>query len=245
MVLNNWYKKEKPFVSGTSTTGGAGGFAVGSSSDGSVIFDFTNGSLPSGMYQKSASPTLTWTATGAEFAGDAGSSNSYPLRIASGFTGDYLFQISTRVDAAGSWCSDSSIAVFNTAYDGTNWPWSWGYLSNRISAQNNCKKPYLYGTLSSTNMQSPNSGSVLTDPYLSDGTWVTMHLYHEPSQSRTRYKITIGDKDWEASGTQLGSSPNSGVLELSVSFSGTYYIGIAADNDGASTYVNALRYIAL
>jgi len=30
MILNNWYKKEKPFVSGTSTTGGAGGFAVGS-----------------------------------------------------------------------------------------------------------------------------------------------------------------------------------------------------------------------
>lgn len=28
-MLNNWFKKEKPFLSGTSTSGGAGGFAVG------------------------------------------------------------------------------------------------------------------------------------------------------------------------------------------------------------------------
>ena len=28
-MLNNWHKKERPFLSLTSTTGGAGGFASG------------------------------------------------------------------------------------------------------------------------------------------------------------------------------------------------------------------------
>ena len=42
-MLNNWFKKEKPFLSGTSTSGGAGGFVVDSS--GFVESTFTGGTV--------------------------------------------------------------------------------------------------------------------------------------------------------------------------------------------------------
>ena len=74
--------------------------AAGGGGDGSVVFDFTGGSLPAGMYQytgSNAQPTLTWDSTGAKFSGDAGS-GQYPLRLPTAFTGDYLFQLSTRID---------------------------------------------------------------------------------------------------------------------------------------------------
>ena len=105
--------------------------AAGGGGDGSVVFDFTGGSLPAGMYQytgSNAQPTLTWDSTGARFTGDAGS-GQYPLRIPQAFTGDYLFQLSTRIDRDSStsaqWCSDASIGLFNTTYTSTS-----GYLGN-------------------------------------------------------------------------------------------------------------------
>ena len=228
-----------------NAAGGGGG------GDGSVVFDLTGGSLPAGMYQytgSNAQPTLTWNSTGAAFSGDAGS-GQYPLRLPTAFTGDYLFQLSTRIDqdpGGSNWCSDASLAVFNTTYTSTSgWQWKWGTQSGRISAQNNCKKPTLYGYNQSNDMSAPNSGQVLVSPYVSDGTWVTMHFYHEPSQSRSRYKVTIGDKDWEAAGTQLGSSPSGGVIQIANSYSGTYYVGVSGDDDSNSMYANAFRYIAL
>ena len=223
---------------------------AGGGGDGSVLFDLTGGALPAGMYQytgSNAQPTLTWDSTGAKFTGDAGS-GQYPLRLPTGFTGDYLFQLSTRIDAdsggSSSYCSDASIAVFSSTYTSTSgWNWKWGTQSGRISAQNNCSQPYLYGVNAQAGMSTPNS--VLQPPHVSDGTWITMHFYHEPSLSRTRYKVTLGDKDWEAAGTQLGTSPNGGVLQVSNSFSGTYYVGISGDDDTNSMYANAFRYIAL
>ena len=226
--------------------------AGGGGGDGSVVFDLTGGSLPAGMYQYTGSnvqPTLTWDSTGAKFTGDAGS-GQYPLRLPTAFTGDYLFQLSTRIDrdsgGSSNWCSDASIAVFTSLYTSSSgWNWNWGTGGGRISAQNNCQTPYLYGTTTSANMSVPNSGKVLQDPYLTSGTWVTMHFYHEPTQSRTRYKVTVGDKDWAAAGTQLGSHPNGGVIQISNSHSGTYYVGISGDDDSNSMYANAFRYIAL
>ncbi len=220
--------------------------AAGGGGDGSVVFDLTGGSLPAGMYQytgSNAQPTLTWDSTGAKFTGDAGS-GQYPLRLPLAFTGDYLFQLSTRIDqdpGGTNWCSDASVAVFNSTYTSTSgWNWKWNTQSGRISAQNNCSQPYLYGENAQQGMSTPNS--VLQPPYVSDGTWVTMHFYHEPSLSRTRYKVTVGDKDWEATGTQLGTSPNGGVLQIANSFSGTYYVGISGDDDSNSMYANAFRY---
>ena len=72
-----------------------------------------------------------------------------------------------------------------------------------------------------------------------------MHFYHEPSMSRSRYKVTVGERDWEATGTQLGASPNGGVLQIGNSFSGTYWVGISGDDDVNSMIANGFRYIAL
>ena len=214
-----------------------------------TVFDFTGGSLPSGMYQDSDGPTVTWGANSVELAGNAPNDGaSYPLRIATSFTGDYLFQLSTRIDldpSGSNWCSDAGIGLFNTAYNTSDWTWKWGALSGRIAAQNDCKKPSLYGHTNATGMTSPNGGNVLITPYVADGGWVTMHLYHEPSQSRTRYKVTLGSNDWDASGTQIGDAPNSGVLQVSDSFSGTYYVGIGADDDDDECHMSAFRYVAL
>ena len=213
-----------------------------------TVFDFTDGSLPSGMYQKSDGPTVTWDSTGVKLSGDAPNNGaSYPLRVISSFNGDYLFQLSTRIDenpSDGNWCSDAGIGLFNTSYTST-WNWKWDDLSGRIAVQNNCKKPYIYGHTLETNMVGPNGGEVLVSPYVSDEGWVTMHMYHEPSLSRTRYEVTLGSKDWDASGTRLGNSPNSGILSIGDHWDGNYYVGISADDDDDGMYANAFRYVAL
>ena len=236
----------KGFSSSFSRPGYGGG-----GGDGSTIFDLTGGSLPAGMFQytgNNAQPTLTWGSEGAIFTGDAGS-GQYPLRLPTEFTGDYLFQLSTRIDedpGASNWCSDASIAVFNTSYtSGSGWGWKWSALTGRISAQNNCPTPSIYGYNASAAMTAPGGGSVLIAPYVSDGSWVTMHLYHEPSIGRTRYKVTVGERDWEAAGTQLGTAPNGGILTIANSFQGTYWVGISGDDDANAMVANGFRYIAL
>lgn len=213
-----------------------------------IEFDFTNGSLPSGMYQANSGPVVSWDSTGVKLSGDAPNDGySYPLRIPSSFNWDYLFQLSTRIDAdptGSNWCSDAGIAIFTSSYL-SDWTWKWGSLSGRIAVQNNCRKPHIYGPTSSTSMGAPNSGQVLTSPYVSNQGWVTMHMYHEPSLSRTRYEVTLGSKDWNATGTRIGSSPNSGILEISSFFYGDYYVGISADDDADGMYANGFRYIQL
>lgn len=234
------------------TTAGRPRKKAGGGGDGSVVFDLTGGSLPAGMYQytgSNAQPTLTWDSTGAKFTGDAGS-GQYPLRLPTSFTGDYLFQLSTRIDrdsgSSSNWCSDASIAVFTTNYTSSSgWNWKWGTQAGRISAQNNCQKPTLYGYSASEDMSAPNSGQVLQSPYVASGQYVTMHFYHEPSVNRTRYKVTLGANDWDAAGTQIGTSPYGGFIQISNSHSGTYYVGISGDDDANSMYANAFRYIAL
>ena len=136
-----------------------------------TVFDFTGGSLPSGMYQDSDGPTVTWGANSVELAGDAPNDGaSYPLRVATSFTGDYLFQLSTRIDldpgGATQWCSDAGIGLFNTAYNTSDWNWKWGILSGRIAAQNNCDTPHLYGHTNDTSMSGPNNGDVLLSSYV-------------------------------------------------------------------------------
>ena len=240
-----------------------------SGGDGSVEFDFTGGlsSLPSGLYDRKAnvsglSQTVTFVTAGVSIAGDApNNENSYPIAINTSFTGDYLFQMSTRIDAnpgGGDWCSDASIALFLnsglTANVTSNyWKWIWGHLSGRISAQNNCPEPYLYGQSSTTvaQMTSPNTGNVLQNPYVSSGDFVTMHLRHLPSQSKTTYKVTVGSKDWTESGTVLGTAndgnqSSTGILDISDHFgSSSYYVGIGGDDDDDATIINGFRYLQL
>ena len=179
--------------------------AAGNSSGGAVVFDFTGnvgGSLPAGLYDRKANvsgltQTISFVSAGLSIPGDApNDNNSYPIAVNSSFSGDYLFQLSTRIDedpGGGNWCSDAGLALFNTNIT-SSWVWKWGSLSGRIAAQNNCKKPYIYYTNGAVHMTGPSGGDVLQSPYLSSGDFVTMHLRHLPSQSKTTYKITIGSK---------------------------------------------------
>ena len=238
--------------------------AAAGNSGGAVEFDFTQGSAPAGIYTRygnvsGVSQNPSWTGTGLSIPGDApNNQNSYPIALNSSFTGDYLFQMSTRIDIDpdnSNWCSDAGIALFKGTHHNlttTNWVWQWGYLDRRIAAQNNCSNPHLYGQTAFWKMMAPNSGNVLQSPYVSDGAFVTMHFRHLPSQSKTTYKVTLGSKDWTESGTQIGTANdgnqgNTGTLDISDSFSATqaFYVGIGADDDANACIINGFRYEAL
>jgi len=234
--------------------------AAGNSGGGAVVFDFTGnvgGSLPAGLYDRKANvsgltQTISFVSAGLSIPGDApNDNNSYPIAVNSSFSGDYLFQLSTRIDqdsSGGNWCSDAGLALFDTNIT-SSWVWKWGYLSGRITAQNNCPTPYLYGTNVQYQMSQPNSGQVLQTPYVADGGFVTMHLRHLSSQSKTTYNVTLGSKDWTESGTAIGTQntntngqPNTGIIEVPNSFSGTYYVGIGADDDTNACIIDGFRY---
>lgn len=234
--------------------------AVGNSSSDSTTaeFDFTQGSAPSGIYTRYGNVSNviqnpSWTANGLSIAGDApNNANSYPIAVNGSFTGDYLFQLSTRIDqdsSGGDWCSDASLALFDTSIT-SNWIWGWSYQSGRIAAQNNCPTPYLYGYNVQYQMTAPNSGQVLKSSYVTDGSFITMHLRHLPSQGITTYNITLGSKDWTESGTAIGTQnsntangqPNTGTIQLSNAFTGTYYVGIGADDDANACIIDGFRY---
>ena len=194
--------------------------AAGNSGGGGVEFDFTQGSAPAGIYTRygnvsGVSQNPSWTGAGLSIPGDAGNdNNAYPIALSGSFTGDYLFQMSTRIDIDPdntNWCSDAGIALFKGTHHNettTNWLWKWGFLDRKIAAQNNCPTPYFYGQTAQYNMTSPASGQVLKSPYLSDGDFVTMHFRHLPSQSKSSFKITAGSKDWTESGTVFGTANN-------------------------------------
>ena len=240
--------------------------------DGSVEFDFTGGlsSLPSGLYDRRANvsgltQTVTFVTAGVSIAGNApNDGNSYPIAINTTFTGDYLFQMSTRIDqnpgggtSITDYCSDAGIALFlnsgNTAnLTSSSWIWKWGYLNGRIAAQHDCPKPYLYGQSSTVVMSTPNNGNVLMPPYVSIGDFVTMHLRHLPSQSKTIYKITNGNKDWDESepilgtGSSGGNQSSTGILDISDHFgSSSYHVAIGGDDDSDATIINGFRYLQL
>lgn len=217
--------------------GGVASLGMKSGDDGAAIFDFTGGSAPTGFTVASgSSPQLTFDSTGAKFSGNA-TTNAYRLRSTESFTGDYLFQISTRIDdSAGSWCNDAGIGLFNTSYTSSNWEWAWSNVSSRIAVQNNCPRPAIYGTNTSIDgisdlLRPAPQGQVPQND------WITMHMKHEPSISTTSYSVTLGNKDWTQSGTRIQNWFNIGNT-----WSGTYYWGITCDNDSGDTYINGARY---
>ena len=223
----------------TGLGGGAASlFRAAAGGGGAAIFDFTGGSAPTGFTVASGStPTLTFDGTGAKFNGNA-VSNAYRLRSTDSFTGDYLFQISTRIDdSAGSWCNDAGIGLFNNTYTSSNWDWAWNTtVSNRIAVQNNCPQPVIYGTSATI-----NGTSDLLRPapqgQVPQNDWITMHMKHEPSIPTTSYSVTLGNKDWTQSGTRIQNW-----ISIGDTWSGTYYWGITCDNDSYDTYINGARY---
>ena len=198
-----------------------------------VEFDLTQGSTPAGMTSSygQSGPSLSWSSgVGVAMYGNAGS-NSYPLRLTTAFSGDYLFQLSTRIDNS---CSDAGVALFNSSYTSSGWNWSWSSSSGRIAIQNNCPQPYIYGQSGSI---AGTSGVLEPSSIGGSGTWITMHFRHLSSQSKVKYSVTKAKEDWTESGVVLQSA-----IQLSEYFSGTYYVGISADFDSGTTYHNAFRY---
>lgn len=201
-----------------------------------VEFDLTLGSTPSGMTSSygNSGPSLSWsTGVGVAMYGNA-SSNSYPLRLTTAFSGDYLFQLSTRIDNS---CSDAGVALFSSSYTNGSWNWVWGSSSGRIAIQNNCPTPYIYGQSS----QTAGTSSVLEPSSIGgSGTWITMHFRHLSSQYKVQYSVTKGQNDWTESGQVLQTT-----IDHSEYYSGTYYVGISADFDSGTTYHSAFRYAQL
>lgn len=233
------------FVAGAEDTAGnkvTRAFAIivkneTTSTPGEGLYDFTSvSSVPSGMIQVSVNPIVSWgsslgvamTASGADVNDQA----SYPLRVNATFNGDFLFQLSTRIDAdpgGSNYCSDASIGLFNTNTSST-WTWKWGALAGRISAQNNCASPYIYGYSGNTSQSNALQLS---------GVWVTMHMYHEPSLGRTRYLITRAQNDWALGGTNITN------ITLNESFTGDYWVGLSSDDDSDNMYMSAFNVTAL
>ena len=204
-----------------------------SAGGGGVEFDLTQGSTPAGMTSSygQSGPSLSWSSgVGVAMYGNAGS-NSYPLRLTTAFSGDYLFQLSTRIDDT---CSDAGLGLFSSHWSSSSWHWNWSAASGRIAAQNNCPQPVIYGQSSS---QNGTSGVLEPSTIGGSGTFITMHFRHLSSQSKVTYSVTKGQNNWTENGQLLQSA-----IQISEYYSGTYYVGISADFDSGTTYHNAFRY---
>lgn len=199
-----------------------------------LLFDFNAATtLPAGLIAVSGTaPSWSFSSGLLTMTGDAdAAASSYPIRIDRSFSGDWLFQISTLIDNnGGDFCTDASVAVFNVSSVTQAVPWFWGVSPGRISAQNNCPSPNLYGASAGNTAA---AGGVLNF----SNQWITMHLRHQPSAGVTRYSITQGKDDWLQSSAQISD------IQISQVFGGPYFVGIAADNDtpGRTTRFSGFR----
>jgi hypothetical protein len=206
---------------GALAAAGSRGFGQFSSSAGE-LYNFFVSSAPSGISTYSSgvgSFSYAWSATyGLQTAGDAATGFVYCVQPTNSYTGNYLIQASFWKSTVDT-CPDPAIGIWNAANGRTYPTWNWGASSTRISCQLNCTAyAVIYGTSSSAN----GSGFTFTN-----NTWYTMHVYHEPTLSRTRFSVTTGQNDWTQSGSVLCSQ-----ITLADYYSGSYYVGLASDADG-------------
>ena len=133
-------------------------------------FNLRTSSTPSGLTYSPGQSTLlsAFNSTyGWQTAGNA-SGSTYELYTSTTFSGDHLFECTVLF--ANS-CSDPAIAIWTSGTPS----WQWGTNSSRISLQQNCTGPVLYGTSQSSSA----SGSTPT----SSSNPITLHLHHQPSLS--------------------------------------------------------------
>ena len=132
------------------------------------------------------------------------------------FQGDHLFECTVLF--ANS-CSDPAIAIWSSGTPS----WAWGTHTSRISLQQNCTTPYLYGTSSSQSAGS-NTPTSFSNP-------ITLHLHHQPSLSRTRAWVTTVADDWgNESSNRVGN-----IMSITNNYgSNAVYCGLSSDYDSAS-----------
>tara|TARA_Y100001973_G_scaffold22284_1_gene33113 strand:- start:361 stop:1062 length:702 start_codon:yes stop_codon:yes gene_type:complete len=213
--------------------------AAASSTSDPGVHDFTKGSIPSGWaINSSAKPTgskFTDSTDGNYYLikGDCNDELAWPLRYTTAFQGDNLFQLSFYASDVN--CRDWSMVVSEHSYTSTtaaDWYWNWSGSgdSNTLNAKCNCATPTLYGFSSSVE----TGGSVGQEK---SAQWYTMHFMVYTSIASTKMKVTEGQEDWDASGTQVGNLAS--ISNRIVSNTTTnYYFGIGADND-ETTYAKA------
>ena len=183
-------------------------------------FNLRVSSTPSGLtYVPNQSSLLTQFSStyGWQTAGNA-SGSTYELYTTNFFSGDHLFECTVLF--ANS-CSDPAIAIWTGS--STLPAWNWGTNSTRISLQQNCTTPYLYGT---SQQSSAGSGT----PTNSSNP-ITLHLHHQPSLSRTRAWVTTIADDW---GNETNSRVGS-IMQISNNYGSTAVrCGLSSDYDNAS-----------
>ena len=222
---------------------------------------FTTGSLPSGWIlphgtdlegisgMTGVTTEISWAdpndaSSGNYFwiRGDANNTKTgYPLRHATAFQGDYLFQLSFY--AGDVTCRDWGIVLSpddaaSTATD--EWLWVWSTNATRIAIQANCTNPTIYGFVGAL-----VSGATID----SAASWYTYHMYSRPSAGTTTMIVTIGQDDWELEGTQQGETQALGETVVG-DVSTDYWFGIGGDSDwtndaAAWAKANAVRITAL
>ncbi len=181
-------------------------------------WDLKVSSAPTGLtYVPSQSNLLTAfnTTYGYQTAGNAVGA-TYELYTSNSYQGDHLFE-TTVLFANG--CSDPAIAIWSSGTPS----WQWGTNSSRISLQQNCTGPYLYGT-SQTSGAGGNTPTSSTNP-------ITLHLHHQPSLSRTRAWVTTVADDWGNETTNRVGN----IMQISNNYGNSgVYCGLSSDYDGAS-----------
>lgn len=194
-----------------------------------VEYDLVTSTTPTGLtYNPSQSTLLSaFSATyGYQTAGDAGTGSVYELYTTDALDGDYLFECTVLFTDR---CSDPAIAIWDS---GTP-VWAWGTSSTRISFQSNCQTPYLYGTSASAS----TSGSVA----YAAGKYITLHLHHQPSLSRTRAWATNAADDWGNESTNLIGN----IASISNYYTNPVYCGLASDYDNVSLSSTSTNFTKL
>lgn len=197
-------------------------------STGISTYNFFTTSAPTGITTRPADSftyQYDWSASqGLRTAGDAQNDFVYTVQSTASYTGSFLVQVSYQVIDTTE--TDPSIAIWPVANGRDSPYWTWAPNPSRIAySVDSGAVPYLFG--------GPSNFYVEGDPYsYTSLAWYTLHMWHEPTQSRTRALQTTGQNDWTISGSQVGGS----TLILSQYYSGStpLYIGIASDADGRS-----------
>tara|TARA_X000001382_G_scaffold74053_1_gene51743 strand:+ start:7106 stop:7765 length:660 start_codon:yes stop_codon:yes gene_type:complete len=197
--------------------------AAGNVSSGPTVYNYTTGSIPSWLQQRTRyAPYTGFDANGFWINGNAYfSTNSYPIATNNlAFTGTNLDLKFVAVKNAV--CSDHGFCIFKT---GTLPTWKWGTHTSRIAFQWNCSSPYWYPPSGSS---FANSGA---SSYLSYYVHITLDLITGAYHTIIRTGSFSGSQVTNISST----SSDLKLSNLSGWSSGnTYEIGFDADQDSTS-----------
>ena len=111
-MFNNWFKKEKPFLSGTSTSGGAGGFAVGGGGPSYNPFTLTlDASDRSWQGDPASVVTNWWSSQAATHQGSLITTGSWQYQGYYQATLDAPATVQVTAGGAAGWCNNNGRSI--------------------------------------------------------------------------------------------------------------------------------------